>query len=148
MFHFCPNIPLKPTHWTFNPLGFALTLILWREFCFITYTDVKALPYVEITIRENYKTKSPLTCYDPLGLIRFHVAVVLTGNRSEIWFCPVVQASIEWVRIICVTCQWSRWNHLKDKIHSDEEKWVLLQNINLTSMQSKVAACFFLLDVI
>lgn len=27
-----------------------------------------------------------LTCYDPLGLIRLHVAVVLVRNRSEIWF--------------------------------------------------------------
>lgn len=78
---------------------------------------------------------SPLTCYDPLGLIRLHVSVVLAGNRSEIWLWPVVQASVEWVRIICVACQRSRRHHLKDKTHMKKlikEHGVLLQDIHLS----------------
>lgn len=50
-----------------------------------------------------------LTCDDPLGLVRFHVAVVLTGNRSQISFWPVVQPGIERVRVIRVPGQRSRW---------------------------------------
>lgn len=45
---------------------------------------------------KNGPSKSiPLTCNDPLGLIRFHVAIVLTGNWSEIDFWPVIQSCIE-----------------------------------------------------
>lgn len=59
---------------------------------------------------EKWPSKSiPLTCNDPLGLIRFHVAIVLTGDWSEIGFWPVIQSCIEWVRVICVTSQRSRW---------------------------------------
>lgn len=80
------------------------------------------------------KKKSPLTCNDPLCLIWFHVSIVLTGNRSEIWFRSVVQSSIKWVRIICISSQRSRRHHLKDNEHVYQlrRRHILLQNINQT----------------
>lgn len=62
------------------------------------------------TVSKNRPSKpNPLTCDDPLGLIGFHVAIVLTGNWSEIGFWPVIQSRIKRVRVICVTSQRSRW---------------------------------------
>lgn len=88
-----------------------------------------------IECKENFKKKCrnilqnqkygplkliPPTCNDPLGLIWFHVAIVLTGNWSEIGFWSVIQTCIEGVRVIGVTSQWSRRQYLKDKIHKNE----------------------------